>query len=268
MPIVHLRVDITPQEEQHLRLLATQAVDQAAEKWKTNVLAERGRAIEQIKRLYAVVMGFAVVRIISQIYDCVHALLTKNLLDWNLAAILLAQFVAFISLIALFFLGAERMLDRKYLRETCIDPPTRLGLWFDLLTLGITAVLFLILANVFPGQPIDAKDVPRYFGYFIVWLLIIYALDIIMLSAQLISLRQDPNQDRHLVHAYHVWIIINVVSLIAMLGIYFFVLGRFALLTIDVGAVAIILLHLARFFVDFFLTFEFYYPSERLTRLP
>ena len=56
----------------------------------------------------------------------------------------------------LFALGAERFLDRTYLQAKSVVP-TRRTLFFDLLTLGLTAALFVILSNIFQAPPASDK---------------------------------------------------------------------------------------------------------------
>lgn len=259
----------------------TQALAQtSATKYDACVVAERVRTVEQIKRIYAVVMGFALTTCITNAYGCARA----AEFEWNATFLLTAQVFAFISLISLFLLGAERLLDRKYLQPRS-ELPTLLHLWFDLATLGIAAIWFVILANSFPAVP----SVPEEIGEpmrmkitanlrpFTISLIVLYAIDIVSLLLQLLligkrsffkSIIASRASRNRLLDAHIIWILINAVALAAL---YEFMpsaeskkLVPYFGWPVNMAALFLILLHGLRFAFDFGLTFKFYYPSEKL----
>jgi hypothetical protein len=237
--------------------------------WKARVLADRGRAIEQVKRLYAVVMGFAVWSCITDAYRYARLLLDSSYKEWNAYSILAAQALACISLIALFYLGAERMLDRRYLQH---DSPvaSRFGFWFDLFTLGSIALWFAILANTFPTAQPSVDEVYSYFRLFLLFLLILYVLDIGLLVVHGAMLLRDRTRHTGLLKAYTIWILSNLASIVAIGCVYKFVPIKATepYLGLNCAALIVSLWHIARFFWDFLLTFKFYFPPEDINDPP
>jgi len=155
------------------------------------IIAERTRTIDQIKRLYAVVMGFAVTTCFANIYACAR---TVGFDDKIGISIILAQGVTFVSLITLFYLGAERLLDTRYLQADS-RVPSRLGLLFDLFSLGLTAGWFVVLANTFtdPSKgPLTNQTLRDELDAFVTNLLILYGADTFLLSCQLIRVWRGP----------------------------------------------------------------------------
>src|ERR1043166_5061179 len=115
------------------------------------IRAERTRTVEQIKRLFAVVMGLAVIRCISNIYSLIKPIITPPLVNPSASfqehaqelVILFAQGITFFFLCSLFYLGWERSLERRYLQpDSPVPRPERL--LFDLFCLSWTALWFVI----------------------------------------------------------------------------------------------------------------------------
>ena len=271
MPVLNLRIEMSQADRNHLEQLAAHGRDQDEEKRIAQILNERSRTIEQVKRIYAVVMGFAAWSCITNTYQCARRLVDLSPQPWDSYLMLAAQFVAFTSLIALFYLGAERMLDRKYLREDSLVPKWR-GLWLDLFTLGTSALFFAVLANSYPysSLPITSADVKSslyiYFKDFVILLAVLYVWDIFSLLLQGSLLGRDI-ASRELRKAYGVWIWINVASFIVIAIAYFGAGKWIATEEWRLAVIAIVLLvgHIIRFFADFILTFQFYFPSDDLT---
>jgi hypothetical protein len=270
MPIFKLKIEVDDADRERLQQLAAYAQDQDKEKRKAEILNERCRTIEQVKRLYAVVMGFAVWSCITNTYQSARRLADLPSLQWDSYLILFAEFVAFNSLIALFYLGAERMLDRKYLRADSAVPKWG-DLWFDLCTLGFSALLFAVLANSYPYtsptvMPEQIRDtLYNYFLDFIILLIVLYLSDAILLFFQR---RLVANDDAHreLRRAYSIWMGINVVSLVAVLLVCGLIYKWSSTIERQASITAIFLLlwHVGRFFADFISTFRFYYPPDDL----
>jgi hypothetical protein len=137
-----------------------------------DIIAERTRTIDQIKRLYAVVMGYSVTSCFTNMYACARIISSDMTIG---ISIILAQGLVFVSLIALFYLGAERLLDKRYLQADS-KVPSRHGLLFDLLCLGATAAWFVILADTFPNvsqASLTAGDLRHGMRLFIINLLVL-----------------------------------------------------------------------------------------------
>jgi hypothetical protein len=298
MPLLTVNFQITDDDKGLIERAATLADDAQKNKVNSQILAERGRTIEQVKRLYAIVMGFAVWSCVVNTYQCVRKLQEFPSPTWNEYSILAAQAISVVTLITLFYLGAERMLDRKYLQENS-PVPTRRGLLWDLFTLGIIAVSFAILANTFPLTSVTLADIKsilpnadpagaiptedfrvkihNYFWYFTLFLLLMYCLDLLLLASQAAplwfqdkKLAEGKKKHGEILRAYGKWIAINVVSVI-VIGIVFY---HFEALdyppahqvALGANCIALIIIagHLLRFFVDFLWTFPFYYPPQAL----
>jgi hypothetical protein len=261
-----LKVELTPEDEQRLADLGTLVDRQKAKENKARILAERGRTIDQIKRLYAVVMGYALITCFTNAYLCYRAL---DKYSWDANSILIAPVISFTSLIALFFLGAERMLDRKYLQESKPKPPTRAGLLIDLATLGISAAWFVILANIFQPPTGTAKltigNLHEFQTRFINAVLVLYVLDLVLLAVQAIVILVQTGwggRADDIFKAHLKWLGINVVSATFLCGTLYLSDGTFSKYEIGIVASCLVLIHLVRFFWDFLWTFEFYYPKE------
>jgi hypothetical protein len=241
------------------------------------IIDERIRAIEQIKRLYAVIMGFAITQLIGNQY----AVTQTSHYSWRVELpFLVAQTVTFGTLITLFYLGAERMLEARYLRA---DSPvaTRWGLLIDLVMLATQGFMFVFLANTVPGDlsPPQGTDWPAWRIQleqanqlsFVDALIVINALDACFLAIQLVRLarsghisgpvRAEANR------AHWIWLRLNCLMLILLLAARQVAHTDFSvcIVTINLLSALLVIFHLARFWADYARTFRFYYPSEQLT---
>jgi hypothetical protein len=267
-------------------LVATPPAGEDNSDYNRQVLADRTRTIDQIKRLYAVVMGFALTTCFGNMYQCARV---AGILSYPSYVIILAQGISFVSLISLFYLGAERLFDNRYAQRDS-RVPTRWGLLTDLFTTGITAAWFVVLADTFPDaskvQPTpeavnDFQDAIR--GNIFVFslnLLILYVADIVFVLIQTWRIRRHPVPGFEIYSKHHlIWLCINVVMAILMLPI----LHRFVSNDIlNIGydyvpafvkhyyedavyfAFGLIIIHVVRFIIDYTLTFESYYPPRTL----
>jgi hypothetical protein len=276
MAQLNLRIEMSDDDKAAVSTLIRSAQEADREKWRTRILNERIRTIEQVKRLYAVVMGFAVISCITNAYQSARILQAQEPYAWDGYTVLAAQVISFVSLITLFVLGAERMLDRRYLlpESPC---PKWMSLWFDLFALGIAALWFLILANAIPpaAPPATNFKATLYteFKAYSLYLAILYALDVVFLAIQAITLfledrRRPPAQRLHrgLLKAHRTWIVINLIGLAVMVAVMLWVpmdhpVSSYGY-SLHVGALAVLGWHVLRFFVDFGKTFDFYYPPE------
>ena len=136
MSELNLKVSLTDVEKNQLAGLI--ALWEGSDKWQQQALyfSDRSRAIDQIKRLYAVIMGFALTTAIGNAYLCLR-MLKPELKSFDAYLLIIAPLIPFVSLLALFYLGAERLLDRKYLEENPQVTPHKLGL--DLATVGLAS---------------------------------------------------------------------------------------------------------------------------------
>jgi hypothetical protein len=235
------------------------------------LLTERGRTLDQIKRLYAVVMGFALTTCITNAFLAARPI---NIRTAEELSIVIAPVIAFGSVMALFYLGVERLLDRKYLQPESGDP-SWIELWIDLLSMGLTAVAFVVLANVFeapasPASPHGLDDLRRFQDRFIVYLMGLYLLDVALLLIQLATLwaRRSANRTngRHLIRAHVIWLAINVISLALLYKLSGTPDRALPYLGLSVIASLLLVIHVVRFVADFKLTFEFYYPVREIRR--
>ncbi|HVJ56130.1 MAG TPA: hypothetical protein VM689_26955 [Aliidongia sp.] len=237
------------------------------------VLADRTRTIDQVKRLYAVVMGLAV----SSSFSDAYKVFKLKDIDSVMIGITVSEILTLISLIGLFYLGAERMLDSKYLDITVKPPPRRMIFLFDLCSLGLVAALFIALADTLP-DPADLNAQMRpeiYFPksqhVFLIGLMTLYVVDFIILLGQIIILyarkiiRRSPSHDAS-IRAHWCWILSNVICF----GIFFpFVTDPSAdaivdLLGVNRLSILLVVVHTTRFLLDYNLAFSFYYPVHAL----
>lgn len=298
---VTLKVELSEDDKavlSGLQNLADREAQKATDKSNALVLSERGRALEQVKRLYAVVMGFAIWSCITNSYQCARKLWNVAPDAWDSFFILFTQLFSVLSLIALFFLGAERMLDRKYLQPDTPNPPKPVEFLGDLITIGAPAILFVIIANAFPltalalddikfavgpsGTPAPTNfstSVRQTFWYFVFFLIVLYAVDALSLLLHQRALKKDNappagggrGKHQDLLDAYWWWSVINTgclvlmsIILIAFLGLNVRYLDHSWFQTIHVAAAFILVIQLVRFGVDFYKTFPAYYPQGKL----
>src|SRR5215469_15893281 len=186
--------------------------------YNQQVMADRTRTIDQIKRLYAVVMGFALTTCFANMYQCAKIIDIFS----SYSIILVAQGVAFVTLILLFYLGAERLFDNRYLRvESRV--PRRSGLLIDLFTSGATAVWFVILADTFPdamkynNQESMEAALAHNISFFAVNLLLLYIVDSFFLIIQIWRTYRQRTGDFNLMIRHHwFWFILNLLGVILL----------------------------------------------------
>jgi hypothetical protein len=247
------------------------------------IVADRVRTIDQLKRLYAVVMGFAVTQCFTHIYGCaqsIHLFSVSGL-------ILFAQGISFITLIVLFYLGAERLFDNRYLRPKS-GVPHPIGLLIDIITTGITAIWFVVLADTFadpafikPPETIESA-ISTNFHYFIVNLLLLYSVDAVFLLIQIVHthLYKDRISDyQKSINHHYIWLALNVAGMVLFYPVVVnFTGNEIAQLISNLvpDAIAgiftndkflacyIIVLHTARFIADYWYAYHSYYPPDEL----
>ncbi len=213
------------------------------------ILAERGRTLDQIKRLYAVVMGFALTQLIQNLV-AMDKVLNE---DWSARLTYLAVFISFISPLSLIYLGSERMLDTKYLDPAQKQPPDWKELATDLFMLGFTATVFVVLGETFANQ----TSLSKALSSFLLVLAILYALDAIFLAIQYFFVLPAGSP---LLRPHLEWLRINLISFALAIALWHWSAG--------IGELACSLILIAantvRFFWDLSGAFEHYYPSEAL----
>lgn len=274
-----LTVEIGEPEKTHLTALLSALESQqrqenatiSAEK-NAQLYADRIRFIDQIKRLYAVVMGFAVISCFSNVYLVMRSMENNR---YEAFWVLFAEVSSLLSLIALLYLGAERLLDTRYLHYQN-QAPSRLSLAIDLLSLATTAIWFVILANTFPDSrkaPITIDDVWHYQEIFIEFLCILYMIDIIFLIIQWVRLKVSKKDgvptSKNASYAHGVWIILNSIALFFLVMIWYFLYPKsfceniHSVWSVDIYWVPLVLLviNVGRSTIDYIATFEFYYPT-------
>ena len=266
MPSYLFKLEMTEDDKIRLAQLAQVTQETAIKEGNARIIAERGRTIDQIKRLYAVVMGYALTTCVATAYLCDRAVQQAS---WEARSIIVAPVLCFVSLMALFYLGAERLLDRKYLRHDS-RRPSRAGLFADLMTLALSAGWLVVVANIFqaPVNPnkLDILALRQFQRDFINGLYVLYCLDIVLLAAQAcILLRRKPEDWGNLLKAHLTWLVVNVAA-ISVLWFWVSTVPDGPLPHVDINAVSfyLVLLHVARFIADYTLTFKFYYPPEDL----
>lgn len=229
------------------------------------IIAERGRTLDQIKRLYAVVMGFAATECIKSIITCVRFSDNPRAAAW----VFVSLGICFISLMVLFFLAAERYLDRVYLDKVDGDA-TWNGLGYDILTLITTSTWFVILSKSLPSEGLGPNSKTLHINSFKLYdsdfvrnLLWLYAIDSILLAIQYARLRKTKmNIDNidQLIWAHIVWMATNIVSIVFLKyaqTLNMFQSGPVAL------AILLLAAHLLRVVVDFQETFPLYFPVRK-----
>jgi hypothetical protein len=261
----------------------TQSDEKAARRGSVNlVLSERGRTIDQLKRLFAVVMGFAVTTCFINAYQSITGMIQYITFDFHVIFIVISELLSFLSLIALFFLGTERLLDSTYLNIRS-DLPTHGIVLFDLIWLGLTAALFVILADTIPDRyiidnaishiPHDTTILQQFLKCltqrqedFVVILLVIYFINSSLFGLQLKYFNKRISE---YTYAYRYWIKLNVVCFI----IFIIIITVFPILhlsvhhnlyIISVLSVSLIFVHLVRFYFDFRITFGVYFPKTKM----
>ncbi|MBP6111970.1 MAG: hypothetical protein KA482_06280 [Sphingobium sp.] len=228
----------------------------------STLISERGRTLDQIKRLYAVIMGFAATECLKNAIFCI-----RNSSDKNLAFMVFTTFsFVIISMMILFYLGSERYLDRRYLKNNSPEP-TRIGLGFDIFNLLITSAWFVYISESFPalsgdkiGAPIELGAESISSSKFISALLSLYVIDFLILSVQLVrtKIKMIDNDNKKMISVAHkIWMTINALS---------FILASFVIyeniLKFDAYQIVLFLFafHAIRLIVDFGVTIRFYYP--------
>jgi hypothetical protein len=266
MPSYLFKIEMTDEDKNRLAQLAQVTQETAIKEHNARIIAERGRTIDQVKRLYAVVMGYALTTCVANAYLCERALQPAT---WEARSIIIAPVLCFASLMALFYLGAERLLDRKYLRHDS-RRPSRAGLCADLMTLALSAGWFVVVANIFqaPVSPktLDLSALRQFQSDFINGLFVLYFLDVFLLAAQvLILLRRKPADWLNLLKAHLIWMVVNICT-VFVLWFWVSTMTDGPVPFIAIGAVpfCLVLLHGLRFLADYTLTFKFYYPPEDL----
>lgn len=113
--VLHSRVVSRHQQlvQQATDQLLKTMVESNSEVDPKQVLTERSRTIDQVKRVYAVIMGFALTSCFGNIFKGIVA----SEYDFECGSIFLADGLTLLSLATLFYLGSERMLDVRYLRD-------------------------------------------------------------------------------------------------------------------------------------------------------
>jgi hypothetical protein len=256
------------------------------------ILSERIRAIDQIKRLYAVVMGFSVTNLIGNLYSIAKS----DFFDWSTELpFLLAQGLCFLSLITLFYLGAERTLETRYLRPDS-RVPGRSDLLLDGIMLGSQALLFVILSNTVPAltssivDPRPSEIATARIGYEVMYqasfvknVIFLRLVDSVFLSIELIRLvpasrlrpqfrrlgtqvfRLEASRDGdNLADALFVWLALNLLSILVLTVALRWQFSAVTVAGLSVNILSMILAvwHTVRFCFDFGLTFPFYYPTR------
>jgi len=220
------------------------------------VLTERIRTLDQIKRVYAVMMGAAATLCASNIAAAI-----RNA-DYAGEVIVTtsAQGLCFASLLVLFFVGTERYLDKKYLRAAS-KTPKWYTLMADIICLMVSGVWFVVLAQSVLGA---ARDILQ-FNYN---LLVLYGLDFAVLLFQLVTtdstMPENATSDE-CKKAYRIWIVLNVICFVLVSILTFLVMPNLLTaygetLGLALGALILAAIHIARFLFDFSRTFRLYYP--------
>ena len=261
----------------------TESEQQKRDKTNAFILTDRTRALEQVKKLYAVVMGFAIWSCITNAFQCSRKLLAiSDPIAWDTLSILAAQVFSFLSLIALFLLGAERMLDRKHL-QTDSDVPTRGGFFLDLVTIGGPAIAFVVIANIFPSVALTPKEIweawdptPQAsakvfrssvaddFWWYLISLLVLYGIDLALLWVHGGDIETQKERYPELVKGYKKWKWSNFLSIVAMgLVVLFFHILNQSVLRVNLAALSVIAWHGGRFWFDYYYCFDCYYPEKK-----
>ena len=237
-------------------------------------LADRTRTIDQVKRLYAVVMGLAISSCFSATYQ---AFKFMSGYDVGIIGIVASEFITFTSLIVLFYLGAERMLDSKYLNIGAKAPPRPINFLFDLCSLGVTAALFVGLADTLPDQT-DLTHNGATLSYFISrqrifleGLIFLYVVDLFILLVQICILytrkilKDQPGQDES-IWAHWCWVLSNLLCLLIFcpIALYSELDKDISCIGVNLLSVLLLIVHSVRFLFDYFLAFAFYYPNRHL----
>jgi hypothetical protein len=238
----------------------------AVESNAARILNERSRTIDQIKRLYTVVMGFSLTTAVGNAYLCERAVEMKS---FEVRFILFGPVFCLGSILVLFCLGAERFFDQKYLHPTS-ERPNWGGLTLDLAVLGAAAGIFVVLANSFQpvASPFKLDDLYKDQLLFILNLAILYGIDVACLLLQCITLKIEGATGRstpeHLYGSHRRWFFTNLFLTIVFSLSYKFSNEVTAAIGVFGIAVALVFIHAVRFAYDFGGGFDFYYPKEAM----
>lgn len=252
--------------------VAAAAVDRDAQ-----ILEERIRVVEQIKRLYAVIMGFAATLCITNIFVCIK--ITQN--DPSITFTMVTYGFCYTSLMTLFYLGMERHLDTKYCRVDSAVP-TRTQIVLDLLCLMVPSIWFIVLAYsvVAPSitgfdvkyDPVLSRQLVDELGevqrsLFVRNLLWLYVIDVVTLVVQLMLISKSVKEESALERCkrvHWIWVAINMVSIVLVVALIN-VPDLGDVLGMSVAAIILLAIHGARFLIDLRFTFDFYYPTQALS---
>lgn len=280
MLTIRAQVDVSEEDRMILSSVGKLEDEKARkkkEKSDDDLLKDRGRALDQVKRLYAVVMGFAITCAITGAVTCIRKL-PWSMSSWDVYLVLASQVFILLSLLSLFFLAAERILDRRYLQKNRVTPTWRLFL-LDLITIGGPAIIFLVIGNTFPTYS-DWANVAEMrsatattFWWFTSSLLLLYVVDVallvihgIRLRAEGLALAADKREEvEDLRRHYRFWIVSNAISAVVV-AVALYCLNHYPLAGGLPSAVpvacSLAALHLLRFLADFSWTFSSYFPTK------
>jgi hypothetical protein len=231
----------------------------------TRIIADRARTLDQIKRLYAVVMAFALTTSVANAYLCERALETKTLAT---RLIIFGPVFCLGSILILFCLGAERFLDLKYV-QLASKRATWKGLALDLAALGATAGVFVVLANSFqpppPGVLLKTADLALDQSVFLFNLVILCTVDVICLLPQYLILKIKRTVPVPAAYSAHgTWLVTNAVMLVTFFSLWYYEPRITNSLGVAGITTVLVIVHLGRFLIDFGCGFKLYYPSDEL----
>lgn len=226
-----------------------------------DVMPARIRAMDHIKRLYAVTMAFSITTLAGNLFLIDRSVDPRG---WDTRFTLIAIFICFILTLSLFYLGSEQMLDRKYLWNPERDP-TPLELGFDLFVMGVHAIIFVIIANGFQvwtigNNKISAHEIDNYLTWFKDALTFLYIFDIATLFIYSIQKFWNLNNNLSSIYPNYIWIGINIFIVITINYYPYEISARDPVYNLNLFAIFLLFAHIVRFILDFWLTFSSYYP--------
>jgi hypothetical protein len=168
-------------------------------------------------------MGAAAVNSFKSVFQYTTSITHDYMLSY---LIIFSLFVAFFSLLFIFYFGSERLLDTRYLDIRRIYPPSQLVLLFDMLSLGVLAALFVVLSDTIPSQQQTdiSADILNIKSSFVGVIILIFLVDLITILLQFVVWPLDANErivDDTSARTRIDWAIINAVSIITFTPFFF-----------------------------------------------
>jgi len=200
----------------------------------------RKRSVDNLQRLYTVVISLAVTeslrRTLLTSANNVADFAWSNANKWILCSSLIVTVVPF-------YHGANRYLDATYV--TGERKASRYALMIDFFFFFIHALGMFVLALLITDDPLLVTTNDTYFFYGLAGLLTLDILWVIITKSISSSIKAGDELP------YHLWVPINIFAVVAIVALAWWRRWEW-----------LILVTIVRSFMDYILTYKFYYPPD------